>query len=145
MPNLYRGEWKKKIVLVNGTFDILHVGHYYLFSEAKKLGNTLYVLTNTDESIKRLKGKYPFHKEGERRFILESIKYIDEVYLFPEDRITRYLSMILPDVWVKGEEYRLLIDKEEEREAKALGIKIHFLPDVFPKDKYSTSILKNTL
>jgi FAD synthetase len=75
----------KKKVLVGGCFDILHYGHVQFLKEAKKLGDYLIVALESDETTKRLKGPgRPIHNQRERREILESLKFVDEVISLPE-------------------------------------------------------------
>lgn len=72
-------------VLVGGCFDILHYGHIHFLREAKKLGDHLIVALESDENLKRLKGSTrPIHNQKQRKEILESLKFVDEVLLLPE-------------------------------------------------------------
>lgn len=72
-------------VLVGGCFDILHYGHVHFLREAKKLGDYLIVALESDENTKRLKGPArPIHNQKQRKEILESLKFIDEVLPLPE-------------------------------------------------------------
>ena len=74
---------EEKIIWTNGCFDILHVGHIELFKYAKSMGFTLYVGIDSDEKVKKDKGKdRPFNKLSDRIKVLESIKYIDKVISF---------------------------------------------------------------
>ena len=74
---------QSKIIWTNGCFDVLHRGHIELFKYAKSLGDRLYVGIDTDEKVKRDKGKdRPVNKLNDRKFLLESIKYIDKVFIF---------------------------------------------------------------
>lgn len=71
-----------KKVLVGGCFDILHYGHIHFLREAKKLGNYLVVILESDARIKKLKGNSrPFHNQIQRKEILESLRFIDEVVI----------------------------------------------------------------
>ena len=73
-------------VFVNGTFDVLHYGHFKLLEAASQLGDMLYVAIDTDERIKEKKGEHrPFHSLIERKEMLESIKYINKVFSFSSD------------------------------------------------------------
>lgn len=72
------------IVLVGGCFDLLHYGHISFLKQAKKLGNYLLVLLESDKSVKRLKGEgRPFHNEQQRKEMLESLSFVDEVRIIP--------------------------------------------------------------
>jgi len=93
----------KKVVMTNGCFDVLHGGHIHLFREAKKNGDVLVVALNDDQSIRKLKGPMrPIFKLKERTEILEAVEYIDYLVSFHEDTPQRLISLILPDVLVKG-------------------------------------------
>ena len=72
-----------KKIFVNGCFDILHRGHIELFQFAASLGDKLIVGIDSDERVKKSKGiSRPFNNQDDRAFFLESIKYIDEIYIF---------------------------------------------------------------
>ena len=74
---------KMKVVFTNGCFDILHRGHVELLSFCKQIGGKVIVGINSDASVKRLKGESrPFNSQGDRKFMLESCKYVDEVVVF---------------------------------------------------------------
>ncbi|MFP3014406.1 MAG: bifunctional D-glycero-beta-D-manno-heptose-7-phosphate kinase/D-glycero-beta-D-manno-heptose 1-phosphate adenylyltransferase HldE [Arsenophonus sp.] len=103
-----RGE---KIVMTNGCFDILHAGHVIYLTNARKLGDRLIVTVNSDASIKRIKGSdRPINPLSQRMIVLEALSSVDWVVSFEEDTPQRLISEILPDVLVKGGDYKL--DKE---------------------------------
>lgn len=94
------------MVVTNGCFDILHVGHIKLLEECKKLGDYLIVLINSDESVKRLKGETrPINCLHDRKLMLESIKWVDEVIVFDEDTPLNTIMKLKPTVLVKGGDY----------------------------------------
>ena len=94
-----------KKIFTNGCFDILHRGHMELFKYCKSMGHVIVGL-NSDESIRRLKGtERPINDEKDRKFILESIKYIDEVVIFNEDTPYELIKLVNPDTIVKGGDY----------------------------------------
>lgn len=94
------------MVVTNGCFDILHVGHVKLLEECKKLGDYLIVLINSDESVKRLKGdSRPINCLQDRKLMLESIKWVDEVIVFEEDTPLNAIMQLKPTVLVKGGDY----------------------------------------
>lgn len=94
-----------KTVFTNGCFDVLHRGHFELLKYCSSLGKVVVGL-NTDNSIKRLKGmQRPFFKEDDRKFMLESCRYVDEVIIFGEDTPYELIKKINPDVIVKGGDY----------------------------------------
>lgn len=94
---------KERIVFTNGCFDILHIGHMHLLKEARNLGDVLVVGINSDDSVRRLKGKSrPIVPELERKEILLSLKPVDYVCIFKEDTPLKLLKQIRPDILVKG-------------------------------------------
>ncbi len=97
---------QKRIVFTNGCFDILHVGHATYLSEAKKLGDILIVGVNSDASVRRLKGEArPLNNENDRTFILDSLKSVDIVTIFNEDTPLELITLIKPNIIVKGGDY----------------------------------------
>lgn len=97
---------KKKIVWTNGCFDILHIGHIYLLEKAKSFGDVLVVGLNTDNSIKRLKGNgRPVVLEKERSIIISALESVNYVTLFDEDNPCDIISLLKPDIHVKGGDY----------------------------------------
>ena len=96
------------IVWTNGCFDILHRGHIELFKYAKSLGDRLYVGIDTDEKVKRDKGKdRPVNKLNDRKFLLESIKYIDKVFIFNDrEDLESLIKMSEPDIMVIGSDWK---------------------------------------
>lgn len=100
----------KKIVFTNGCFDILHLGHIHLLEEAKKHGDLLIVGLNSDSSIKSIKGDTrPILNQEARAAILASLEVVDYIVIFDEETPYSLISLIKPDVLVKGGDY-----KEEE-------------------------------
>lgn len=97
----------KKVVFTNGCFDILHAGHVSYLNEARSLGDVLIVGLNSDESVKRLKGeKRPINDEEDRKFVLENLKSVDFVEVFDNDTPFDLIEFILPDVLVKGGDWK---------------------------------------
>jgi len=97
----------RKIVFTNGVFDIIHRGHVAYLNEAKALGDYLIVGLNADASVKRLKGdSRPVNKEEDRKFVMENLKAVDEVIIFTEDTPFNLISKIIPDVLVKGGDWK---------------------------------------
>ena len=101
-------KYNKKIVFTNGCFDIIHVGHIKLLEKAKSFGDYLIVGLNSDKSVKMLKGEgRPYNNEKDRKFVLESIKYVDKVLIFDEKTPSLLIEKIKPDVLVKGGDYTI--------------------------------------
>lgn len=95
------------IVMTNGCFDILHPGHIVYLQEAKALGKRLIVAVNTDDSTQRLKGpKRPINPVEHRMAILAALRDVDWVVPFSEDTPARLISRVLPDILVKGGDYK---------------------------------------
>ena len=96
----------KKIVLANGCFDLLHVGHVRYLAEAKSLGDVLIVGINGDRSVRRLKGKgRPLMPESARAELVAGLECTDYVIIFRESNVERLLRAIRPDVHAKGGDY----------------------------------------
>ncbi|KJR31889.1 bifunctional heptose 7-phosphate kinase/heptose 1-phosphate adenyltransferase [Vibrio navarrensis] len=97
----------EKVVMTNGCFDILHAGHVSYLNNAAKLGNRLIVAVNTDESVKRLKGSgRPVNPTDRRMAVLAGLGAVDWVVPFSEDTPQRLITAILPDLLVKGGDYK---------------------------------------
>ncbi len=99
-----RGE---KVVMTNGCFDILHAGHVSYLANARKLGDRLIVAVNSDASTKRLKGESrPVNPLAQRMIVLAALEAVDWVVPFEEDTPQRLIADILPDLLVKGGDYK---------------------------------------
>jgi D-beta-D-heptose 7-phosphate kinase/D-beta-D-heptose 1-phosphate adenosyltransferase len=96
----------QRIVFTNGCFDLLHVGHLHLLREAAREGDILLVAVNSDESVRRLKGKNrPLISSNERTALLAALDCVDAVVVFDEDTPRELLDEVRPDVLVKGADY----------------------------------------
>ncbi|GAA0201300.1 bifunctional D-glycero-beta-D-manno-heptose-7-phosphate kinase/D-glycero-beta-D-manno-heptose 1-phosphate adenylyltransferase HldE [Kangiella japonica] len=97
-----------KIVMTNGCFDILHSGHVSYLKQAAKLGDRLIVAVNSDESVKRLKGRSrPINPSDQRMTVLAELASVDWVVEFTEDTPQRLIEALAPDVLVKGGDYKV--------------------------------------
>lgn len=97
----------RKVVFTNGCFDIIHKGHVTYLNEAKSLGDHLIVGINSDDSVKRLKGKdRPVNNEYDRAFVLDNLKSVDDVLIFNEDTPYHIIKEIIPDLLVKGGDWK---------------------------------------
>jgi len=95
------------VVMTNGCFDLLHVGHVRYLEAARKLGDVLIVAVNDDDSVKRLKGPTrPLNPIGDRMRMLAALKCVDWVVPFAEDTPQRLVGRVLPDLLVKGGDYQ---------------------------------------
>lgn len=128
---------KQKIVFTNGAFDILHSGHLELLKFSKSLGEKLIVGINSDASVKELKGPgRPVMRQEDRKKIIESLSFVDEVVIFDGTSCTTTIEAIEPSVVVKGGEWT----SEEVRKRDNIDNNIDV--KIFPLVKdYSTSEL----
>ena len=98
----------KKVVFTNGCFDLIHAGHVDYLSKAKALGDVMIVGLNSDASVKSIKGsKRPILNETERSFIISNLKPVDYVTLFDEDTPKLLIEELLPDILVKGADWKI--------------------------------------
>jgi len=120
----------QKLVMTNGCFDLLHVGHTRYLQAARNLGDALLVALNSDESVRKLKGAdRPLVPEAERAEVLAALRFVDHVAIFPEKRVTNLIRTLSPDVYAKGGDYTVETLDAEEREAlEAVGAQIMILP-----------------
>jgi D-glycero-beta-D-manno-heptose 1-phosphate adenylyltransferase len=96
----------KKLVTLNGSFDLMHAGHLYILYEAKKQGDVLIVALNTDASIKAYKSKdRPIIDLENRKKMMSACMFVDYVTTFDETTPCQILSKICPDIHVNGAEY----------------------------------------
>jgi D-beta-D-heptose 7-phosphate kinase/D-beta-D-heptose 1-phosphate adenosyltransferase len=101
-----RGEGKR-IVFTNGCFDILHAGHAQYLRRAAALGDVLFVGLNGDASVRRLKGAgRPVQKAADRAYLLASLACVSYVAVFAEDTPLRLIRDVMPDVLVKGGDWK---------------------------------------
>lgn len=104
-------EWHssgKSVVFTNGCFDILHAGHIASLSEAAKQGDILVVALNSDASVKRLKGdSRPVNDEKARAIVMAALGVVDAVTIFSEPTPRELIVSIMPDVLVKGGDYKV--------------------------------------
>jgi len=130
----------KRVVVSNGCFDILHVGHVRYLAAARKLGDVLVVGLNGDDSVRQLKGGgRPVNRERDRAEVLTALESVDYVTIFPEKRATNFLRAAQPAVYAKGGDYTAdTLDPEERAVLDDFGTTIEIIP--FEKG-YSTSEL----
>jgi len=96
----------KRIVLANGCFDLLHVGHIRYLEAARRLGDVLFVGVNSDAAVARLKGQgRPLMPVAERMEILSALRDVDHVVVFDEDTADRLAEALKPHVHAKGTDY----------------------------------------
>lgn len=97
-----------KTIFVNGTFDVLHVGHICLLNHAKRLGDRLIVAIDSDDRVREKKGiTRPVHNDAERMVMLMNIKAVDEVYIFKDDaELESLVQLFAPDIMVVGSDWK---------------------------------------
>ena len=118
----------KTVVLTNGHFDILHVGHVDCLQRAKALGDVLIVGLNSDASTRLLKGeKRPIVPQEERAQLLVALECVDYVVIFEERTAERLLAALQPDIYAKGGDWAME-DLPEAKAAAEHGIRIEILP-----------------
>jgi rfaE bifunctional protein nucleotidyltransferase chain/domain len=97
----------RRVVFTNGTFDILHRGHVEYLQAARRLGDVLVVGLNTDASIRRIKGpRRPINPNRDRATVLSALGCVDYVCLFGDDTPHALISALVPDVLVKGADWK---------------------------------------
>jgi rfaE bifunctional protein nucleotidyltransferase chain/domain len=129
----------RRIVLANGVFDTLHVGHARYLAGAKAEGDLLVVAVNSDSSVRPLKGpNRPILDQQARALLVAALRDVDYVVIFPEPNVERLLDELRPDVHAKGTDYTA--DSVPERAAAArLGIRVAIVGD--PKAHSTRSLL----
>jgi D-glycero-beta-D-manno-heptose 1-phosphate adenylyltransferase len=129
----------RKIVLANGCFDLIHVGHVRYLAAARATGDRLIVAINSDSEVARLKGAArPFVPAGERAEIISSLRSVDYVTIFDEPTVEDLIRAIRPDFHAKGTDYT--VDSVPEREIVAeCGGRVVIVGD--PKDHSSTALI----
>lgn len=133
---------KQKLVVTNGCFDLLHLGHVTYLEAARNVGDALLVGLNSDAAVVALKGPHrPVNIEGDRAAVLASLACVDGVCIFTERSATRFLSIAQPDIYVKGGDYTIdTINQEERRLVEQAGGKVIILPVV--PGRSTTSLLE---
>ena len=134
----------KKIIWANGCFDILHIGHLKYLQKAKDLGDILIVGVNSDESVRKLKGdERPVNMVEARVELIAALECVDFVIVYPDLNVIKYLNVLRPDFYVKGDDYCLeTINREERKAVESYGGKICFVGN---KIKISTTEIINRI
>jgi rfaE bifunctional protein nucleotidyltransferase chain/domain len=138
--------WRRdgeRIVLANGNFDLLHVGHVRYLRGAKELGGKLVVAINSDKSVRALKGEgRPVMPEGERVEIVAALSDVDAVVIFPELDVRALIRELRPDIQAKGTDYT--VDSVPERDAVAeYGGRVAIVGDA--KEHSTSEIIRSRL
>ena len=135
----YRSE-NKTVVFTNGCFDILHAGHVRYLNAAKELGDILIIGLNSDSSVSALKGPTrPVNSEDDRAEVIAGLGAVDHVVIFNDSTAERLVTLIKPEIYVKGGDYT--VDKLPEAQiAAAYGGKTVLIPEV--PGRSSSNIIK---
>ncbi len=130
-----------KLVVTNGCFDLLHLGHVTYLQTARNLGDALLVGVNSDAAVRGLKGDgRPLNGEFDRAAVIAALQAVDFVCIFPDVRATEFLSRAKPDIYVKGGDYTLeTLDQNERRTVEGHGGVIHLIP--FVPGRSTTSLI----
>ncbi len=129
----------KRIVLANGCFDLLHVGHIRYLGAARRLGDVLFVGINSDAAVARLKGPgRPLMPAAERAEMLLALRAVDHVVVFDEDTADRLIESLHPDVHAKGTDYTA-DSVPEGATVQALGGRVVVVGD--PKDHSTRDLI----
>jgi rfaE bifunctional protein nucleotidyltransferase chain/domain len=139
-------QWRhagERIILANGNFDLLHVGHVRYLRGAKELGGKLVVAVNSDESVRELKGDgRPVMPAEERAEIVAALADVDAVVIFSELDVRALIREIRPDIQAKGTDYTM--DSVPERDAVAeYGGRVAIVGD--PKNHSTSEIIRTRL
>jgi rfaE bifunctional protein nucleotidyltransferase chain/domain len=129
----------KKIVFTNGVFDLIHIGHVRYLRKAKELGDVLIVAINSDSSVKKIKGNNrPIIPAAKRAEVLSSFEFIDYVTIFNEPNPINVIKKLLPDVLVKGGDWKIneVLGKDI---VEANGGKVVTIPPV--KNRSTTNLI----
>ncbi|MGA2375568.1 MAG: adenylyltransferase/cytidyltransferase family protein [Candidatus Sulfotelmatobacter sp.] len=139
-------KWRRageRIVLANGNFDLLHVGHVRYLRGAKELGGKLVVAINSDASVRALKGEgRPIMPEAERAEIVAALADVDAVVIFPERDVRALIREVRPDIQAKGTDYT--VESVPERDAVGeYGGRVAIVGDA--KDHSTSEIIRSRL
>lgn len=139
----YLMQSKQRVVLAGGCFDILHIGHIRFLENAKKQGDKLIILLESDENIKESKGKdRPINPQSDRALVLSAIKSVDYVILLPKmkgnDDYKKLIKIIKPDIIAVTKGDKML--EQKKKQAKAVGAKLIEVNKLIPKQSSSKII-----
>jgi rfaE bifunctional protein nucleotidyltransferase chain/domain len=131
----------KRLVVTNGCFDLLHLGHVTYLEAARNQGDMLLVGLNSDGSVQQLKGPArPVNREQDRAAVVAALESVDAVCVFTDKTAARFLAAAQPDIYVKGGDYTLdTINQEERRLVEQAGGRVVIIPMV--PGKSTTDIL----
>lgn len=131
----------RRLVVTNGCFDLLHLGHVTYLENARNFGDALLIGVNSDAAVRGLKGPTrPINSETDRASVLAALQSVDGVCIFTDTAATRFLAAAQPDIYVKGGDYTLdTLNQDERRAVESAGGRIVLVP--FVPGKSTTGIL----
>lgn len=131
----------RRVVLTNGCFDLLHRGHAAYLRQSAELGDLLIVAVNSDASVRELKGpQRPLNNEGDRAYLLASLRCVDAVFIFPGPRLDAEIRRLRPDIYTKAGDYTpQTLDPGERAALDESGTEIRILP--FVEGRSTTSLI----
>ncbi|HET9406259.1 MAG TPA: adenylyltransferase/cytidyltransferase family protein [Candidatus Sulfotelmatobacter sp.] len=139
-------QWRgagESIILANGNFDLLHVGHVRYLHAAKQLGGKLIVAINSDDSVRTLKGEHrPIMPAEERAEIVAALADVDAVVIFSELDVRALIREIRPDIHTKGTDYTAN-SVPERAVVLECGGRVEIVGD--PKNHSTTDIIRSRL
>jgi D-beta-D-heptose 7-phosphate kinase/D-beta-D-heptose 1-phosphate adenosyltransferase len=120
----------KRLVVTNGCFDLIHLGHVRYLEQARQQGDALLVGLTNDAGVRTLKGPgRPLNNAADRAAVLAALQSVDAVHVFQELDAREFLKRAKPDVYVKGGDYTLdTINQDERKLLERLGVRITILP-----------------
>lgn len=136
VPRAQLAKWRqavretgRRLVVTNGCFDLLHLGHVTYLESARNQGDLLLVGVNGDAAVRKLKGAgRPVNGEEDRAFVLAALESVSAVTIFRQTTATEFLKLAEPDIYVKGGDYTLeTINQQERRVVEGVGGKIVLL------------------
>lgn len=128
----------KTVVVTNGCFDILHVGHVRYLQKTKSFADYMIVLLNSDKSVRNIKGPTrPINNEQDRAEVLNALACVDYVVMFDEDSPANLIDEIKPDIYTKGADYTMETLPEADIMRKN-NIKVEFIEFVAGKSTTNT-------
>jgi rfaE bifunctional protein nucleotidyltransferase chain/domain len=132
----------KKLVVTNGCFDLLHLGHVTYLEAGRNLGDAMLIGLNGNKSVQELKGPgRPVNCEADRAAVLAALQSVDGVCIFQERTAANFLSIAQPDIYLKGGDYTIdSINQEERRLVERAGGRVEIMPVVAGRS--TTALLK---
>ena len=130
----------RRLVVTNGCFDLLHLGHVTYLETARNLGDLLLIGVNSDRAVTMLKGpQRPVNTKTDRALVLASLESVSAVFIFDSPAATDFLAIAGPDIYVKGGDYTLeTLNQQERGVVEKAGGRIAIIPFVPGKSTTAT-------